>query len=104
MAGFMALVAPDIARRAGSGPSGLAEFVALAGAALYAVANVVTKRAPPLASVPAAFIMCASAALATALAAVIWSGPPGALSLGPPRRSCCWGSCRPRWAPSAMCG
>ena len=78
--GFAALVFPDIAAAGGLGAGGVAEFVALAGAALYAVANVVTKRAPPLGAVPAAFIMCLFGALGTAVAAAAWTGAPGPLS------------------------
>jgi drug/metabolite transporter (DMT)-like permease len=75
MVGFIALVAPDL--QGGLGAAGAAEFVALAGAALYAVANVVTKKAPPASSVTSAFHMCLAGALATGVAAMIWAGPPG---------------------------
>ncbi len=80
LVGFVALVAPDLAASGGVAAGGLAELVALAGAALYAVGNVVTKRAPPLGAVPAAFIMCLFGALATALAAAGWTGNPGPLT------------------------
>jgi len=80
LGGFVALVAPDLTAAGGLGSAGLAEFVALAGAALYAVANVVTKRAPPLGSVPAAFIMCLFGAFATGLVALA-QGSPGPLSV-----------------------
>lgn len=73
--GFVALVAPDL-EDAGQGLALAAEFAALGGAALYAVANVLTKRAPPTASVTSAGLMCLTAALATAAAAMLWSGPP----------------------------
>jgi drug/metabolite transporter (DMT)-like permease len=69
------LVYPDL-RSGQLGAAGVAEFAALAGAALYAVANVVTKRAPPAPSVTSAFMMCLAAALSTAVAALIWAGPP----------------------------
>lgn len=75
MVGFVALVYPDL-RGGQLGAPGLAEFAALLGAALYAVANVVTKRAPPAPSVTSAFMMCLTGALSTAAAALVWSGPP----------------------------
>lgn len=74
--GFAALVGPDVAAEGGLAGAGLAEFMALAGAALYAVANVVTKRAPPLGAVPAALLMCSAAAVATGVVALLWHGTP----------------------------
>jgi len=75
--GFLALVAPDLE---GAGVGGdltlFAELAALGGAALYAVANVVTKRAPPAPSTTSAFILCLAGALSTAIAALVWAGPP----------------------------
>ena len=76
LVGFVALVAPDLEDAGGGRLVLLAELAALAGAALYAVANVVTKRAPPVASVTSAFIMCLTGAAATGLAALVWAGPP----------------------------
>ena len=73
--GFIALVAPDL-RETGLGSGVVAELAALGGAALYAVANVVTKKAPPAPSVTSAFVMCLAGALSTALAALLWAGPP----------------------------
>jgi drug/metabolite transporter (DMT)-like permease len=73
--GFVALVYPDLAGGQ-LGAAGLAEFAALAGAALYAAANVVTKRAPPTPSVTSAFMMCLTAAMSTAVAALLLAGPP----------------------------
>lgn len=72
--GFVALVAPELDR--GRDLALAAELGALGGAALYAVANVVTKRAPPAPAVSAAFVMCLAGALATGLAALAWAGPP----------------------------
>ncbi|MBW3559278.1 MAG: DMT family transporter [Proteobacteria bacterium] len=73
--GFIALVAPDL-KTDGLGSAVVAELAALAGAALYAVANVVTKQAPSAPPVLSAFIMCLAGALATAAAALLWAGPP----------------------------
>jgi drug/metabolite transporter (DMT)-like permease len=74
--GFIALVAPDLEGVSGGDMVLWAELAALAGAALYAVANVVTKRAPPVASVTSAFMMCLTATAATAMAALLWAGAP----------------------------
>ena len=75
LVGFVALVAPDL-RSTGLGGAVVAELAALGGAALYAVANVVTKKAPPTPSVTSAFIMCLTGAIATGIAALVWAGPP----------------------------
>jgi drug/metabolite transporter (DMT)-like permease len=77
--GFVALVAPEL-RATGLGAAVVAELAALGGAALYAVANVVTKKAPPAPSVTSAFIMCLTGAIATGVAALVWAGPPPAPS------------------------
>lgn len=75
LVGFIALVAPEL-DEVGRNLALAAELAALGGAALYAVANVVTKRAPPAPSVSAAFVMCLAGALSTGVAAFIWAGPP----------------------------
>ena len=75
LVGFVALVAPDL-QASGLDGTVVAELAALAGAALYAVANVVTKKAPPAPSVTSAFIMCAAGAVFTGATALVWAGPP----------------------------
>ena len=73
--GFVTLVAPEL-EGVGENLALVAELAALGGAALYAVANVVTKRAPAAPAVTAAYVMCLTGALSTAAAALAWAGPP----------------------------
>jgi len=69
-AGLVVLVAPRLAE--GAMVETLALACALAGAMMYAVSNVVTRKAPPIASSIGALIMCVSgAAFATAAAPFI---------------------------------
>jgi drug/metabolite transporter (DMT)-like permease len=71
--GLTVLVAPKLA--AGGGVEALALVSALIGAFCYAVANVVTKKAPPVASSTGALMMCLIGAVAATLAALAFEPP-----------------------------
>ncbi len=70
--GLMVLVGPRLT--SGMTLEALALIGALTGAALYAVSNIVTKRAPPVPSTVGALMMCAWGAV-FATAAALFSGP-----------------------------
>ncbi|MDP3634667.1 DMT family transporter [Phenylobacterium sp.] len=70
--GLLVLVGPRLT--GGLSLEALAVIGALAGAALYAVSNVVTKRAPPVPSSVGALMMCAWGAV-FATAAAVFTGP-----------------------------
>lgn len=78
-AGLVVLVAPRLAQ--GASVEVLALAAALTGAALYAVSNIVTRKAPPISSSVGGLMMCLTGAvIATIAAAAFEPLPPAAPS------------------------
>lgn len=71
--GLVVLVTPRLAE--GAAVESLALGAALTGAFLYAVSNIVTRKAPPIASSAGALIMCVTGALAATVAAAVLEPP-----------------------------
>lgn len=71
--GLIVLVAPRLAE--GMGVEALALICALAGAACYAIANVVTRKAPQVPSSAGALMMCLTGAIGASLAAALFEPP-----------------------------
>jgi drug/metabolite transporter (DMT)-like permease len=76
VAGFLALVAPDLLEQGPGQGSGGAQLAAVGGAVLYAVANIVIKRAPDVGAATSAFLMCLGGAVSSGIIALVWAGPP----------------------------
>lgn len=73
-AGLVTLVAPRLAE--GFTIATLALAAALFGALLYAIANIITRRAPTVSSTAGALMMCLWALVFSALAAGLFEAPP----------------------------
>jgi drug/metabolite transporter (DMT)-like permease len=78
--GFVALVGPDLLQHQAAVGAGAAQLAAVAGAVLYALSNVVIKRAPDVGAATSACLMCMGGALFSGVAALVWAGPPAAWS------------------------
>jgi drug/metabolite transporter (DMT)-like permease len=75
-AGLVVLVAPRLAQ--GASVEVLALAAALTGAALYAVSNIVTRKAPPISSSVGGLMMCLTGAAVATIAAAALEPPPPA--------------------------
>jgi drug/metabolite transporter (DMT)-like permease len=76
-AGLVVLVTPRLAQ--GASVETLALAAALTGAALYAVSNIVTRKAPQVSSSVGGLMMCLAGAVVATLAAAVLEPPPQAM-------------------------